>query len=233
MTTSIMGLSAKAPTTVNADPVAKVVEATMLVKPYKAIHTDIVADITFVQSDKCFVEARGSERLIRNTDIKVDEDGTMHIAFDEEIRKIRNEIMSLTIYGPKLMSIVSSGVGNFKVDGALDTPELSICINGVGNVRIDDLTCQKLQVSNTGVGNVNLEGTTQEATYNSEGVGSINAYGMHAQKTSVKLDGVGSIQCHASELIDCVNSGVGSVSYKGDPAKENIQKNGIGSIKKK
>ena len=212
----------------------KGVEAYINLDKFHEIVVDFVGNIKFVQSSESRIEASGPERIIRHTNADVS-DGVLNIYFDEgaQIKMRKGEKLQLTIYSPTLTRINLRGVSDLKASGTVNTPAIEILNDGVGNISFADLQCKKLTVVSNGVGNISLKGTTDSASYKSDGVGSINAYEMISKVTVVSLNGVGGVQCYASEQCDLVNNGIGNIHYKGTPAVERIQKNGIGSISRK
>jgi len=210
----------------------KMAEAHINLSPFTAIHSDVVASIRFYQSDRYRIEAKGPERVITAVDVRV-EDGVLHINTKKNIKMKRGEKLSLTIYGTALDKIRLDGVGNLTCSEPIETNRMEIINTGVGNIRIDNLVCDELIVKNEGVGNIRISGNAQTSTYMSEGVGNIYAYGLQSQSTTVNLNGVGSVQCHATQQCELTNNGVGHVYYKGNPAVQRIHKNGIGAISRR
>ena len=217
-------------TTVSPAVSIKMVEAHIDLAPFTSVQTDVVANIRFFQSDRHRIEAKGPERAISAIEAKV-EGGVLKITTKKNFKLKSGERLTLTIYGQTLRSICQDGVGNFRCSERVVTDRMEILSTGVGSVRMDDLQCDELIVKNEGVGNVNLKGRTVQADYASDGVGTIYAYEMESEATTVILNGVGSVQCHASERCDLTSNGIGNIYYKGNPETERIHKNGIGSIR--
>ena len=214
--------------------IVKMVEAHMNLAPFTAVSSDIVGNIVYVPSDRYRIEAEGPERIINNIDARV-KDGVLRITTKKstKVKMVRGEKLTLTIYGQSLQKVRLDGVGNFKCPETIDTQKMEIVNTGVGSIRMDNLLCDELIVKNEGVGNITLKGKTEKASILSDGVGSIYAYDMQSLHTTVNLNGVGSVQCHAAENCELTSNGVGHIYYKGNPAVERIHKNGVGAISKR
>ena len=92
------------------------------------------------------------------------------------------------------------------------------------------LDTDKLTVVNSGVGEIKVAGITDDADLLCSGVGSIVAEDLKAMNVKAKVSGVGSISCYASEKLDGVVSGVGSLNYAGHPKQVKKHRSGIGNI---
>ena len=207
----------------------KIVEADMNVAPFNAIHSELLTGIRFIPSDRYRIEAQGPERIISAIDVRVKK-GVLHIEANKKMRMRRGEKLLLTVYGRELSALRLDGVGNFKCSETIKTEKLEIVNSGVGSINLEDVQCNELIVKNEGVGDITLKGETNTATYLSDGVGSIYAYDLLSHDTTVSLNGIGSVQCHASERCDYTNNGVGNILYKGRPEVQRIHKNGMGTI---
>jgi len=62
------------------------------------------------------------------------------------------------------------------------------------------------------------------------GVGGIDTRKLLAEDADVDFDGVGGVEIYASNHLNAVVNGVGSVTYYGNPKSINKQADGIGSI---
>jgi len=90
-------------------------------------------------------------------------------------------------------------------------PELNeVELVGVGDIRINGGNADKIDITLSGVGN-------------------INASQFQAKDVNVNLSGVGNIKTWATRKLAGKLSGVGDVSYKGNP-DVNINVSGIGSV---
>ena len=87
--------------------------------------------------------------------------------------------------------------------------------SGAANIWMEKLDTDKIEILNSGVGEIRVSGITDDAKLVCSGVGSIDAEHLKALNVVANVSGVGSITCHASESIEGSVSGVGSLKYAG------------------
>jgi hypothetical protein len=118
-------------------------------------------------------------------------------------------------------------VGNETIEG--DIFELSV--SGAASVDLDFLV-RELHLSLSGAGNIKLEGETEKFFCELSGASSLRAKNLVSQSTEISLSGAGSAEVHATGSLKASLSGLGSITYHGDPPNTNINKSGLGSIKR-
>lgn len=200
------------------------------------IDAETVGNIQFVQTGETSARAEGDEVAVNNISITTDGDKLIIRSIDKKLhngKKFKNLKLTIFISSPQLTRIDQQGVGNFLLTKTVETDNLKIDYDGVGNLSAENLICNNLDIDYEGVGNVKLKGKTTTAIYKSEGVGNIQADEMIAQHLTVRANGVGNVKCHAAQSIDVVSSGVGNVSYYGKPEVKKVSKNGIGKIQER
>jgi hypothetical protein len=191
-----------------------------------------VADVYYTQSTDSSVSLQiyGSDNLVElvNVDVK---DHTLILHMKK--KNIKKADLKISISSPNLLSVQSHGVGNFHIKDKIETTKLILRSEGVGNMKINGISCRELNLRTEGVGNVHLQGKAEKVSLVSEGVGNINAAGLESLNVTATSDGVGNISCHATQSIHANANGVGNISYKGNPTDKQLKKSGIGSIKQK
>jgi hypothetical protein len=108
-----------------------------------------------------------------------------------------------------------------------------ISSTGAGDIVIRDVKNEQLTIGSTGAARIELSGQTQSATISSTGAGKIDANKLHAGRARVTVTGAGSVEVYASQQLDATVSGVGQITYDGDPPVVNKSVSGIGTINKK
>lgn len=212
----------------------KSTERTYQVSSFEIINSEIVGNIEVSQAPVTSISAIGDQKLLDNLIVEV-EDQKLKLSMKENLRNfnLKRKSAKLTVYisMPHLIKLESEGVGNIRLIGDIQSPELTIQSDGVGNISSDNLKSEYLQIESEGVGNILLHGSSNEMSIHSNGVGNINAHKMIANQVRIKSDGIGNIKCHAVESLDIESSGIGNVTYWGNPVTKNLNKNGIGKIK--
>lgn len=109
-----------------------------------------------------------------------------------------------------------------------------ITLNGVGNVHCENaLVLTTLKIDNSGVGNISLKGTADNFTGGNYGVGNIRAFDFEVQNCELKNSGVGNVDVNVKNNLKVINSGVGDITYTGEPKMVDINSNGVGKVRKK
>lgn len=206
--------------------------ARMDLPAFSGVHCDVVAHIIIEQGNEYFIEAKGPEHIIQLIEPELQQEGGTLIIKAKKEYKIGKEGLLIRIVTPRLELIYNEGVGDIRTKGAFKAQMMTITSEGVGNITIENMECERMQVINEGVGNVNLTGKATNAVFKSEGVGNIHAYDFEVANLSAELNGVGSIQCNVIERFTCKASGVGNIYYKGNPKQTNISASGIGKVRK-
>ena len=203
---------------------------TFPLQSFTSVESDIVGSIIYTQSSKVSIQAEGDKELIDNLRVN-EKNGVLKVTHVLKINIKNKKKLTLYISSPTIVSIDSDGVGNWVMKGKVKADNLKIEFDGVGNFEAFDLESNKIKVDYEGVGNLSLGGSANFLVIESEGVGSVNAENMRAKNAIIKSSGVGSVKCYASESIDLTNSGVGSITYYGNPTVKNMKNTGVGKIK--
>ena len=203
---------------------------TFPLQSFTSVESDIVGSIIYTQSSKVSIQAEGDKELIDNLRVN-EKNGVLKVTHVLKINIKNKKKLTLYISSPTIVSIDSDGVGNWVMKGKVKADNLKIEFDGVGNFEAFDLESNKIKVDYEGVGNLSLGGSANFLVIESEGVGSVNAENMRAKNAIIKSSGVGSVKCYASESIDLTNSGVGSITYYGNPTVKNMMNSGVGKIK--
>src|SRR5436190_3061902 len=113
-------------------------------------------------------------------------------------------------------------------------PDLnSVSSHGAGEIKIADARSNDLRIESTGAASVIASGTAASVRISSSGAGKIDTSNLRAEKARVDVNGASSIDVYASEQLDVSVSGVGNVSYSGNPKVVNKHVSGIGSVNPK
>jgi Putative auto-transporter adhesin, head GIN domain len=116
----------------------------------------------------------------------------------------------------------------------ISLPELAaVSSRGAGDVTIQDAKSDDLKIESMGAASVKAAGKVKSATISSSGAGDIDTNRLQAEKARVTVAGAASVNVYASEQLDVSVSGVGSVTYSGNPKTVNKSVSGIGSVNKR
>jgi Putative auto-transporter adhesin, head GIN domain len=104
---------------------------------------------------------------------------------------------------------------------------------GAGDVHVSGVKNDQLVLSNTGAANIEASGQTKFVEISTSGAGNIETEELQAERAKVTVSGAAKVDVYASQQLDVVVSGIGSVTYSGDPPVVNKSVSGIGSVSKK
>ena len=200
------------------------------VQSFTSVESDIVANVIYTQANTVSVRAEGDKELIDNIRI-TEKNGELKISHNKKLRTKARKNLTIYLSSPTITKLDIDGVGNWNMKGKVVAENLNIDFDGVGNFEALELQSINIKASYEGVGNLTLGGTTDFLEITAEGVGSINSQKLKAKSTVVKSSGVGSVKCYASESIDLDNTGIGSITYYGNPEVKKTKNSGIGKIK--
>ena len=109
----------------------------------------------------------------------------------------------------------------------------AVSSRGAGEVTIQDAKGDDLKIESMGAASIKAAGKVKSATISSSGAGDIDANRLQAEKARVTVAGAASVNVYATEQLDVTISGVGSVTYGGNPKSVNKNVSGFGSVNKK
>lgn len=104
---------------------------------------------------------------------------------------------------------------------------------GAGDVHISGVKNDQLVLSNTGAANIEAAGQTKYVEISTSGAGNIEAGNLHAERAKITVSGAANVDVYASQQLDVSVSGIGSVTYYGNPPVVNKSISGIGSVSNK
>lgn len=154
-----------------------------------------VGTVTFKQAPKCSMHIYGSKRLMDKIRYRVD-NNELVIDFgpDGAHNVNRGEKLYIDITAPTLKSIDFDGVGQFSCDSTIHIDnDLTISLNGVGDLHVEDLRCKSLNIEINGVGKAKINVQCQQhLDAEVSGIGSLTLRGRTAT-LSTDRSGIGRI----------------------------------------
>jgi len=123
-------------------------------------------------------------------------------------------------------------------DGGKGAPRITITmptlsrvkVEGAGETVISHVDTDRLDIGYLGAGLLSASGKVKYLRLNAKGVGQVDTKALHAERVDVNFEGVGSVSVYASDLLNAVAKGMGSLDYYGKPKTVNKSVSGIGSV---
>ena len=180
------------------------------------------------------VAARGGEKLLERTEVKVVGDKLV-------IRPHRRGGLfswgwsthgkaNFVVTVPQLSGATIAGSGDIRVD-KVAAPMFKGEIAGSGSLNVGNMAVQQLKLAIAGSGGVKAAaGTADSAKYEIAGSGDIDAQGVQTKNLEVSIAGSGGIKAHSSGTADVEVMGSGDVDVTGG-AKCKVSKAGSGDVR--
>lgn len=93
-------------------------------------------------------------------------------------------------------------------------------------MHTDSLICRI-----TGAGNMTIQGSASAGVFDITGVGTIQAFALTLERGWSTISGTGAIETTVSRQLTASITGVGSITYAGNPSTVNQTITGVGSVK--
>ena len=106
-------------------------------------------------------------------------------------------------------------------------------LSGAGNVDIEDFRGDRFEFTLNGAGDLDMSGEVDELEISISGAGDVDTRELDARSAKVRISGAGDADVRASERFRGSISGVGDITYYGDPEDVDKSVSGIGRIRSK
>jgi|WetSurMetagenome_2_1015567.scaffolds.fasta_scaffold461239_1 hypothetical protein len=198
------------------------------VAAFSALEIDGPCNIFIRQGEKESVTVKTSEENLKK--ILVENQGTtLIIDFDSFFGNHKQIDVYITFV--KIDRMVLKGAGNIETKSTLHLDTLTIENNRAGNLNLS-LNCKRLNIKTGGAGNVDISGSAHYAWIEKTGVGNFNSSGFKVDFVKLKNSGVGNTDVYAEKELYLKSSGVGNVSYSGNPIIKEYNVSGVGNVTK-
>ncbi len=211
---------------------------------FYGIDFNAVAEVEITYAKDWSVQVSDYENLLPNLKTEV-KDGVLKI-YNEKC--VHNSKCKIKITMPQLNEIVYNGVGTLTVSGEFDPAKIfEMDYNGVGELDWNAYVSDVCEFTLKGVGDLNLNFPKQLLSLNLivsgvgdftasgqgvkklyvevSGTGDSDLEGLPAQYAVIKASGMGNVDVFVTDVLKITASGLGDVSYSGNPKKVEFVKN--------
>ncbi len=159
------------------------------------------------------------------------QNGTLHVGTVGNCAIINNYALKVYASSPSLDEVKTSSTADVSVEGRLTADKLKLMVTSTGDIEVDELVCNVLEVSTGSTGDIEISrGTADRAIYTVKSTGDIDAKGMKARVVEAGSSSTGNIECYASESIKAMASSTGDIYYYGHPVSVEKRESSIGDI---
>ena len=189
--------------------------ATRTVTGYHYIANNTSADVEWREGDSWNIEISGQPNIIAALETEVDGDW-LNIGFKQSVRNVND--LHIRVTSPQLHGVKVAGSGNFMANSKILAEEFSMSIAGSGDIKLNDIACERLASNIAGSGNILVSsGSTGSLDINIAGSGDAKMNDLLADKVKANVAGSGNISCRANSTLDASVIGSGDIYYTGNP----------------
>jgi len=183
-------------------------------------------EITQGNAESLEIEAEDNILPLLTSDVR---DGRLVLGVkpNTSIRATRPIVFRLTVRN--LNETAATASGNITAL-SFEAGDLTLHVNGSGNLSIDTLNARAVKARLTGSGSVTVNGAADTLDVTISGSGSYNGSGLTTRQAVVRSSASGSAHVNVTDDLDATVSGSGSIIYTGNPAVRQTD-SGSGSIR--
>lgn len=176
--------------------------------PFTAIETSGAFEINVTCQKPASFEIEADDNILPLVETEV-RGGVLHLTTTKSYSSGGGIVVQITL--PNLESVRSTGAGKF---------------------RVMDLKNDHFKIDTTGAATIVAQGQSKSLDLSSTGAGKIDAHDLRAGEANVRVTGAAAVEVYAIDQLDVDVSGVGRVTYSGDP-KVSKHISGAGQVNKK
>ncbi|WP_185154412.1 head GIN domain-containing protein [Fulvivirga sp. M361] len=193
---------------------------------FTALETEGNFDITLQRGETPYVTIATDENLL--TYIVVEKVGSaVRISTNKNL--ISDKGVKVTLYYNDLKSIDVSGAARISSGELIKGDYLRVNMAGAGAVDLE-VDLKLLAVDISGAGAVKLRGHVIEQEIDMNGAGGLEADELISDDCTISISGVGGASIQVREKLEASVSGIGGITYKGNPSDVQTDVSGLGQI---
>lgn len=206
-----------------------VITETRDVSGFDRIEISYPATVLVSQGSKESLKIEAEDNLMPNLKTQV-RNGRLEVFYRREGNKHVNptKIVKITIVVKDLSDMDFSSAGELVVE-KLKTDTLEVSLSGAGNVELEDIQVRALRMSMSGAGSATASGVADDLQVSISGFGDFKGGDLHNKDASVDISGAGSATVWVDHELSAEVSGAGSVNYYGSPTVTR-QISGVGGV---
>ncbi len=206
-----------------------VVSETRPVSGFDAVEVSYPAQVLIRQGSAESLEIEAEDNLLPNLKTRV-RNGRLEVFYRRENGKHVNptKAVKITIVVKDLASVDFTSAGELTIQ-KLKTDNLDVSLSGAGNLKLESVQVDGLGVNLSGAGSMTASGTADNLDLNISGFGDFKGADLHGKVARVNISGAGSATVWVDEDLTAGISGAGSVRYYGS-ASVSKQISGVGSV---
>lgn len=160
------------------------------------------------------VELTCEENIMPYLETEV-EDGVLKLYFTRNVYDVDG--LRIRVTAPAWDGFEVSGSADVRVKDDLEGSDLDLFISGSGSIGLPDLAFDRVDVTVSGSGDIEMDGLCDLLNCTISGSGEMNALDFWANDAKVTISGSGEALLGVHDFLDATISGSGDIGYKGNP----------------
>jgi hypothetical protein len=208
----------------------KITTVTRNTSDYDGIKCAGSFDYILVSGEEGNIKIEGEENLLEYiiTEVK-DNNLIVKVKDHVNIKTSMRKTIKITIPFKDISKISLAGSGDLWNDDLITCENLDVSLAGSGDVILNVNTTY-IKGSLAGSGDLTLKGNTNNLKAEVAGSGDFHGLELQSKNTEVSVAGSGDAKVVSTESIKARVSGSGDITYKGNPEKEDTKVAGSGRI---
>jgi hypothetical protein len=204
-----------------------VVSEMRTVEPFHSVDLATIGTVYLIQDGPAPIQIEAEDNILPLLRTRVT-DGVLTI--DHNGQCFRNtQPVVIRVTTDEVRGVSVSGSGSVLGENEIGSETLETGVSGSGSI---DLTVNATDLASTisGSGSTTLRGKATDHTVVVSGSGKVAAFDLETRRSKVTIEGSGTAEVFAIDVLDVVVSGSGTVTYRGNPARLAEDVTGSGSV---
>lgn len=214
-----------------------IITETREVKDFNKIKMIGIGKLDIVQGENESLTISADEEDMKKIITEVNEN-TLTISNKDLFDNRRITLFNYDRQGEISYTLTVKDLNTLDIEGAaqvfiknLETDSFELHQEGAADTKIRNLVVKSANIYIKGVGATDIEGSADSGIFTIEGFGDFNARDFVVKDLKLNSKGTGSIQLHATELLDLKVEGISDIEYYGD-AKVTQKLEGLSEVTK-
>lgn len=198
---------------------------------FHSVNLNTVVELNIIHGERFTLTLTGDDNLLDLIEVEI-KGNELCIYSTKENIEFKNVSGTITMPEPIKSATVSS-IGKMKINTQVDPVQFRASISGIGKVEINNLNTEELIVDMSGMGNMVATGKATSVKIDNSGMGKIQLNEVIASRVICDNSGMGKVEVHVSDYFKGNVSGMGGITYSGNPKEVRTEISGMGKITKK
>lgn len=194
---------------------------------FSDIDIDGVMKVVFVMDSSYSVLVKTDENIQGIVSVE-NSMGLLKVKTDESADFDATELI-VYIHGNNFKNISIDGVVDVEGQGSFRQASINIDKNGIGTLDLH-IEVERFTLTTDDIGSTYLDGIASFANLSLKGEGSLHAYNLYSQETTITTSGIGFAEIQVTQRLNATLKGIGNVYCKGNPEYIQQEVTGIGML---